>query len=119
MPFPVPLQRFEIAQAHGRVTRPQLPVKVFVAGRIEVAVPPERTVKAENATRTKSPGHERKHVEGSVEADEVRLAGSMKGDVSAGSVAILESAKMTGDITQKSLAMEPGAAFNGQVRMRK
>ncbi len=57
-------------------------------------------------------------VEGSIEADEVRLAGSLTGNVSAASVALLQSAKMTGDITQQSLAMEPGAAFSGQVRKR-
>lgn len=61
---------------------------------------------------------ETSNVEGSVEADEVRLAGSITGDVSADTVALLQSAKMTGDITQQSLAMEPGAAFSGKVRKR-
>lgn len=55
-------------------------------------------------------------VRGSISADTVRVSGTVKGDLIAKSVTLTATAKVEGDIVHQSLAIEPGAAFEGQCK---
>ena len=55
-------------------------------------------------------------VRGSVSADSVRVSGTVKGDLTAKAVTLTATAKVEGDIVHQSLAIEPGAAFEGQCK---
>jgi cytoskeletal protein CcmA (bactofilin family) len=55
-------------------------------------------------------------VEGSVEADNVRVAGKLAGDVRAsGSVSLAAGAEVRGDVSASELTIEEGASFVGNV----
>ncbi len=55
-------------------------------------------------------------VTGEVNADSVRMHGSVNGQVNAKSVFLASTARMVGDITHESLAIEPGAFMEGHCR---
>ena len=56
------------------------------------------------------------HVHGSVSAENVRILGSVTGQVRGNNVMLAKSAKVIGDILHQSLAIEPGAFLDGQCR---
>ena len=57
-------------------------------------------------------------VEGSIEADSIWIEGFVRGEVSAKTRVILRpSARMVGDIECPSIEIEPGAHFEGALRM--
>lgn len=55
-------------------------------------------------------------VTGEVEADSVRLHGQVNGQLRAKTVYLAATARMVGDITHESLAIEPGAFMEGHCR---
>ncbi len=55
-------------------------------------------------------------VKGAITADSVNIAGTVDGEVTADRVMISKTGDMTGDITYKTLAIDEGAAFDGQCR---
>jgi cytoskeletal protein CcmA (bactofilin family) len=57
-------------------------------------------------------------IEGNVEADEVRLSGSVHGRVSARSVHLEAAARVSGDVSYESLAVAPGARIEGRLGHR-
>lgn len=52
-------------------------------------------------------------VKGSITADSVNIAGTVDGEVTADRVSISKTGDMTGDVTYKTLAIDEGAAFDG------
>ena len=56
------------------------------------------------------------HVHGSVSAENVRILGSVTGQVRGNNVMLAKTAKVIGDILHQSLAIEPGAFLDGQCR---
>lgn len=56
------------------------------------------------------------HVIGSVNADEARVHGSITGQLRASKVFLASSARMSGDVTHESIAIEPGAFVDGHCR---
>ncbi len=57
-------------------------------------------------------------VEGSVEAEAIRIAGRFEGNVRARKVTLTNSARMTGDIQYETLEVESGAWFEGKTSRR-
>jgi cytoskeletal protein CcmA (bactofilin family) len=55
-------------------------------------------------------------VKGTVRADEVKIAGNLKGEVHAARVSITSTARVTGDVLHKSLSIESGAYIDGLCR---
>ncbi len=55
-------------------------------------------------------------VTGEIEAESVRLHGRVTGQLSAKTVFLAATARMIGDITHESLAIEPGAFMEGHCR---
>jgi cytoskeletal protein CcmA (bactofilin family) len=55
-------------------------------------------------------------VRGTVSGDNVRIYGSFNGQLKGQSVVLGKTAKLVGDVTHKTLTMEPGATFEGQSR---
>jgi cytoskeletal protein CcmA (bactofilin family) len=55
-------------------------------------------------------------VKGSLEAESVRIAGKVTGQVKARQVTLMKTAKVVADVMQESLAIEPGASFEGNCR---
>ena len=55
-------------------------------------------------------------VKGAITADSVNIAGTVDGEVTADRVTISKTGDMTGDVTYKTLAIDEGAAFDGQCR---
>ncbi|WP_246135564.1 bactofilin family protein [Pararhodospirillum oryzae] len=55
-------------------------------------------------------------VTGEIRAERLRMHGSISGQVYAKSVFLASTARMTGDITHESLAIEPGAFMEGHCR---
>ena len=53
-------------------------------------------------------------IEGDVAAETAYIDGLLEGDLEAGSVTLGPNARVHGDITHRSLAMEPGAQFEGR-----
>ncbi|WP_338048580.1 polymer-forming cytoskeletal protein [Phaeovibrio sulfidiphilus] len=56
------------------------------------------------------------NVTGEVKAEKLRLHGSVSGHVSAKSVFLASTARIMGDISHESLAVEPGAYIEGHCR---
>lgn len=52
---------------------------------------------------------------GSVKAETVRIAGTVRGTVTAREVVILKSAKIEGDVAYDALTIEQGARLNGRL----
>jgi cytoskeletal protein CcmA (bactofilin family) len=57
-------------------------------------------------------------ITGTVTADNARLAGTIRGAILAGSLVILKSAKIEGDVTYDSLTIEQGARVDGRLTPR-
>ncbi|HSR72923.1 MAG TPA: polymer-forming cytoskeletal protein [Kiloniellales bacterium] len=57
-------------------------------------------------------------VTGALEAETVRVSGSVTGRIDAKSVVLERNARVEGDIVHESLTMEAGADFEGQVKRR-
>jgi cytoskeletal protein CcmA (bactofilin family) len=55
-------------------------------------------------------------VRGSISSDNIRVCGSVNGTVKGQSVVLAKTAKLVGDIVHQTLAVEPGAYFEGQCR---
>lgn len=54
-------------------------------------------------------------IDGTIKAQTVRVGGTVDGEIHADTVVIQKTAKVSSDIMQKSLTMEPGAIFEGRV----
>ena len=54
-------------------------------------------------------------IEGSVQADTIRVSGTFKGGIWAKKVALTKDARMTGEIHYETLEMDPGASFEGRL----
>ena len=52
-------------------------------------------------------------IEGAIVAETARLAGTVKGSISAGSLVILKSARIEGDVSYDALTIEQGARVEG------
>jgi cytoskeletal protein CcmA (bactofilin family) len=58
-------------------------------------------------------------IEGKVAAQTARIDGLVQGDLEADTVILGPNAQVIGDITHRSLAMEPGARFEGKALLSK
>jgi cytoskeletal protein CcmA (bactofilin family) len=56
------------------------------------------------------------HVIGSVNADEAKVHGCITGQLRAAKVFLASTARMCGDVTHESIAIEPGAFVDGHCR---
>ena len=54
-------------------------------------------------------------VTGAVVADNARLAGTVRGSITAGTLVILKSARIEGDVTYDALTIEQGARVDGRL----
>ena len=52
---------------------------------------------------------------GAISAESARLAGTVRGSVSAGTLVILKSARIKGDVTYDALTIEQGALVDGKL----
>ena len=57
-------------------------------------------------------------VTGIVIADSARIAGTIKGSITAGTLVILKTARIEGDVAYESLTIEEGARVNGKFAPR-
>lgn len=57
-------------------------------------------------------------VTGAIVADNARLAGTVRGSITAGSLVVLKSARIEGDVTYDSLTIEQGARIDGRLTPR-
>jgi len=57
-------------------------------------------------------------VTGTVVADSARVAGTIKGSITAGVLVILKTARIEGDVAYQSLTIEEGAQVNGKFAPR-
>ena len=55
-------------------------------------------------------------VNSSIDADTVRICGTFNGQVRASKVVLTKDARVTGDICQQTLQIEPGAILEGNIR---
>jgi cytoskeletal protein CcmA (bactofilin family) len=55
-------------------------------------------------------------VRGTISSDSIRVCGSFNGQLKGRSVFLAKTAKLLGDVTHQTLAVEPGAFFQGQCR---
>ena len=55
-------------------------------------------------------------VHGALQAETVRICGTVKGQVKADSVVLEKTAKVTGDVLHKTLAIEQGASLEGMCK---
>jgi cytoskeletal protein CcmA (bactofilin family) len=55
-------------------------------------------------------------VRGTISSDSIRICGSVNGQLKGQSVVLAKTAKLVGDVVHKTLAVEPGAFFEGQCR---
>ena len=55
---------------------------------------------------------------GAVKVQSARLAGTVRGTISASELVILKSARIHGDVQYDSLTIEPGAQVDGRLSMR-
>lgn len=55
---------------------------------------------------------------GAVKADSAKLAGRVRGTITAGDLVIVKSARIEGDVTYDSLTIEPGAQVDGRLSIR-
>ena len=54
-------------------------------------------------------------IQGSVEAESVRVSGTFNGKVQAKKVSLTKAARMTGEICYETLEIEPGASIEGKL----
>jgi len=57
-------------------------------------------------------------ISGLIEAASARLAGTVRGSITAGSLVILKSARIEGDVTYDELTIEQGAQVDGKLTHR-
>lgn len=57
-------------------------------------------------------------IEGAVTAQTARLAGTVKGSITAGALVILKSARIEGDVAYEALTIEQGARVDGKLTPR-
>jgi cytoskeletal protein CcmA (bactofilin family) len=57
-------------------------------------------------------------IAGAVTADSARLAGTIRGSVNAGTLVILKTARIDGDVTYDALTIEQGARVDGRLTPR-
>jgi cytoskeletal protein CcmA (bactofilin family) len=55
-------------------------------------------------------------VRGTISSDSIRVCGSVNGQLKGQSIVLAKTAKVVGDVLHQSLAVEPGAFFEGQCR---
>ena len=55
-------------------------------------------------------------VHGTISSDNIRVCGSVNGQLKGQSVVLAKTAKLIGDVVHQTLAVEPGAFFEGQCR---
>ena len=55
-------------------------------------------------------------VHGTISSDSIRICGSVNGQLKGQSVVLAKTAKLIGDVVHQTLAVEPGAFFEGQCR---
>jgi cytoskeletal protein CcmA (bactofilin family) len=55
-------------------------------------------------------------VNSSIKADTVRICGTFNGEVKAAKVVLTKDARVSGDIMQETLEIEPGAILEGNIR---
>ncbi len=55
-------------------------------------------------------------VRGTISSDSIRICGSVSGQLKGQSVVLAKTAKLVGDVVHQTLAIEPGASFEGQCR---
>lgn len=58
------------------------------------------------------------HVEGAIEAESARLAGSVTGSISARELVVLKTARISGDVHYDALTIEQGAEVEGRFAHR-
>lgn len=58
------------------------------------------------------------HIEGAVEAETARLAGSVSGSITARELVVLRTARISGDVHYDALTIEQGAAVEGRFAHR-
>uniref|UniRef100_UPI0035CBA451 bactofilin family protein n=1 Tax=uncultured Sphingomonas sp. TaxID=158754 RepID=UPI0035CBA451 len=56
------------------------------------------------------------HIEGAIDADTARIAGSITGSVSVRTLTIERAARIVGDLAYESITIEPGAVINGRLQ---
>ncbi len=61
---------------------------------------------------------EASEIRGAVKVDSARLAGMVRGTISAGELVILKTARIDGDVEYDSLTIEPGAKVGGRISQR-
>jgi cytoskeletal protein CcmA (bactofilin family) len=61
---------------------------------------------------------EASEIVGAIRADSARLAGTVRGSIAAGSLVILKSARIEGDVSYDALTIEQGAAVDGRFAHR-
>ena len=76
---------------------------------------PDGIIEGDVTSRTLTVGEEA-NVEGSINADSVRICGRVSGEVKSASVVLAKTAKVEGDIVHQSLAIEAGAFIDGHCR---
>ena len=76
---------------------------LHVDGRIEGDIACSSLVQGEQST-----------IEGSITAETARLAGAVKGTISAKQLVVLKSARLEGDVHYDALTIEQGAAVEGR-----
>jgi len=76
---------------------------LHVDGRIEGDIACSSLVQGEDST-----------IEGSITAESARLAGTVKGTISAKQLVVLKSARLEGDVHYDALTIEQGAAVEGR-----
>ena len=57
-------------------------------------------------------------IAGAIRADSARLAGTVRGSIAAGSLVILKTARIEGDVAYDALTIEQGAAVSGRFAPR-
>jgi cytoskeletal protein CcmA (bactofilin family) len=58
------------------------------------------------------------HIEGAIEAETARLAGSVKGSITARELVVLKTARIDGDVHYDALTIEQGAEVEGRFAHR-
>lgn len=56
------------------------------------------------------------HIEGAIDADTARIAGSIAGSVTVRALTIEHAARIIGDLAYESITIEPGAVINGRLQ---
>ena len=61
---------------------------------------------------------ESSEIVGAVKAETAKLAGTIRGTITAGDLVIVKSARIEGDVSYDSLTIEPGAKVDGRLSAR-